>query len=42
MAAKTSQCDLMNVFQVVWRFRSGAGSIPCCLRTFPTVVSEML
>ncbi len=28
IAPSTSQCDWMNVFQVVWRFRSGAGSIP--------------
>ena len=28
------RCDLMNVFQIVRRFRLGAGSIPCRLSTF--------
>ena len=29
-----------KVFQVDWRFRSGAGSMPCVLRILPTVLSE--
>jgi hypothetical protein len=36
-AASTSQCVFKNSCQVVRRWRSGAGSIPCCLRMFAIV-----
>jgi hypothetical protein len=39
-AASTSQCAFKNVFQVVFRLRSGAGSMPCALRMLPTLVSD--
>ena len=41
IAAKASQWALRNVAHVVCRFRSGAGWIPCCLRTLPMVASEI-
>ena len=37
IALKTSQWALRKVFQVVRRFRSDAGSMPCSLRMLPTV-----
>src|SRR5438552_7415038 len=40
-AASTSQWALRNVFQVVCRFRSGAGSMPGSFRMLPTHVSEI-
>ena len=43
IASKTSQCNLMNVCQVVCRFRPVAGSIPCCLRMLPdSLVGNLL
>lgn len=39
IAASTSQCVLKIVAQIVCRRGSGAGSMPCALRTLPTVVS---
>jgi hypothetical protein len=39
--ASTSQWALRKLFQVDWRFRSGAGSIPRAFRMFATAVSEI-
>ena len=39
--ASTFQWDLRKVLQDPVRWRLGAGSMPCALRMFPTVVSEM-
>ena len=37
IAPNTSQCDWMNVFHVVCRCRSGAGSIPWAFKMLPTI-----
>ena len=39
--SKTSPCALRNVDQLVVRLRVGAGSMPCCLRMFATVLERM-
>jgi hypothetical protein len=39
--ASTSQWAAGKVFQVGWRLRSGAGSMPWALRMSATVVSDM-
>src|SRR5450755_1673097 len=39
-ASRTSQWAWRKVCQVVCRFRSGAGSMPCPFRMLPTVASE--
>jgi hypothetical protein len=36
IAPSTSQCDWMNVFHVVCRFRSGTGSIPWAFKIIET------
>jgi hypothetical protein len=33
-----SQCRLRNSFQVIFRLRSGAGSMPCLFRMFAIVL----
>ena len=35
MAARTFQCDFRNVAQLPVRWRSGAGSMPCCFQYMP-------